>query len=86
MKTVLTVAAVATLTLAPPLPARADSPNEIETSHETRQREARHQREERLRETNRRANRSQRETRHQREERLREVGRNPGPWVWPDPT
>lgn len=85
MKTVLTAAAVATLTLASNLPARADDANEIETSYETRQRETRHQREERLRETHRRANRSQRETRHQREERLREVGRNPLPWTWQDP-
>jgi Ni/Co efflux regulator RcnB len=85
MKTVLTAAAVATLSLAPNLSAQADNSNEIEASYETRQRETRHQREDRLRETHRRANRSQRETRHEREERLREAGRNPGTWPWQDP-
>ena len=71
MKTVLTAAAIATLSLAPNPPARA-AVEETQTSYETRQRESRHQREERLRQAQRRAQPTPRETRSRREEHLRD--------------
>jgi hypothetical protein len=85
MKTALTAATVATLTLAPNLTAQAGNPTETEAPHEMWQREPRHQYEDRLREAqHKRANRMHRETRHEREERLREAGRNRSPWAGPD--
>ncbi|MBK8182401.1 MAG: hypothetical protein IPK63_05590 [Candidatus Competibacteraceae bacterium] len=87
MKTVLRAAAVATLTLTSNLPAQADGADEIDvSSHVVGQREARHKREDRLRETTyKQGNRLRRETRHEREQRLREAGRQAGPGFWQDP-
>lgn len=87
MKTVLRAAAVATLTLTSNLPAQADSADEIEiSSHAIGQREARHKRDNRLRETTyKQGNRLQRETRHEREQRLREANRQAGSGFWQDP-
>ena len=87
MKTVLTVATVATMTLAASPTVQADHLNESGTGElpELLQREPRHQYEDRLREAqHRRAHQRQRETRHEREERLRAVGRNRSPWTGSD--
>jgi len=78
MKTVLTIAAVATLTLSPSPAVQAGHPNETEASHEIQQRETRHQREERLRKAHRRSGQTQRLARHQREDRLRGLSQNSG--------
>jgi mannitol-specific phosphotransferase system IIBC component len=84
MKTVLTVAAVAALTFTATPPAQAGNPNKTEASHEIRQRETRHQRDERLRKAHRRSSETQRETRHQREAQLRDLGQDSGLEIWRD--
>jgi hypothetical protein len=71
MKTVLTAATVATLTLTPNFQARADDAQGLAIPYSTGEREARYEREGRLRETHKQTQRLRRETRHERERRLR---------------
>ncbi|MFZ1326857.1 MAG: hypothetical protein WAT67_12705 [Candidatus Contendobacter sp.] len=73
MKTVLTAAAIATLTLAAAPVPTANASSAI-PPYEAGQRETRHQREERLRQAQRRASPTRRVARHQREEQWRDPG------------
>jgi hypothetical protein len=75
MKTLLTVATVATLGFAPLPAVPASVPVALEQPAVSQTRETRHQREERLRATQRSQERLARETRRQREERLRMAAR-----------
>lgn len=81
MKTVLTAATVATLTLAPSFQARADDAQELEIPYSTGERQARYEREGRLRETHKQTQRLRRETRHERERRLR-AAQHSEPGIW----
>lgn len=79
MKTLLTAAAVATLSLSPNPPALADAQEDAEIAHQAPlHREPRVTREARLREALRQSNPSFKEPRWAREARLREICRMSG--------